>query len=175
MLVGCFCFHEAVITFPISLFNKTNSKWGEALTPIVGETAYYVRQVQNSFCSKCKGDTGRGVAMLFAPLCVTQVLAEAQESRDRLMTGGEVRDLTSKSSSEYRTLFLWKRRGQGERRKHQWPTLDQLLNCLNLFEEIFQWQLSGTGRGLMCTGRPARYRHPYKCHGKKEIIQSIST
>lgn len=57
--------------------------------------------------------------MLFTPLGVTQVLAEAQESRDRLMTGDEVRDLTSKSSSEYRTLFLWKRRGQGERRKHQ--------------------------------------------------------
>lgn len=30
---------------------------------------------------------GRGLAMLFAPLCVTQVLTEAQESRDRLMTG----------------------------------------------------------------------------------------
>lgn len=43
------------------------------------------------------------------PLSVTQVLAEAQESRGRLMAEeDEVRDLTSKSSSEYRTLFLWK-------------------------------------------------------------------
>lgn len=49
--------------------------------------------------------------MLFAPLSVTQVLAEAQESRDRLMTGSEVRHLTSKSSSEYRTLFLWREEG----------------------------------------------------------------
>lgn len=46
---------------------------------------------------------------LLDPLCVTQVLAEAQESSGRLMAGEEeVRDLTSKSSSEYRTLFLWK-------------------------------------------------------------------
>lgn len=57
--------------------------------------------------------------MLFAPLSVTQVLAEAQEKQrqadDRRV--GEVRDLTSKSSSEYRTLFLWKRRGaRGEKK-----------------------------------------------------------
>lgn len=57
------------------------------------------------------GDVGvRGSSdALSDPLCVTQVLAEAQESRGRLMAGeDEVRDLTSKSSSEYRTLFLWK-------------------------------------------------------------------
>lgn len=58
-----------------------------------------------------KGNVGvRGSSdALSDPLCVNQVLAEAQESRGRLTAGeDEVRDLTSKSSSEYRTLFLWK-------------------------------------------------------------------
>lgn len=70
----------------------------------------------------CEGEVGvRGSSdTLSDPICVTKVLAEAQESRGRLMAGeDEGRDLTSKSSSEYRTLFLWKGWGQEERREHQ--------------------------------------------------------
>lgn len=52
------------------------------------------------------------------------------------MTGDEVRDLTSKSSSEYRTLFLWKGWGQGERREHQWPRLHLRPLCLNLCVDL---------------------------------------
>lgn len=73
-------------------------------------------------CGGCEGEVGvRGSSdALSDPICVTKVLAEAQESRGRLMAGkGEGRDLTSKSSSEYRTLFLWKGWGQEERREHQ--------------------------------------------------------
>lgn len=59
------------------------------------------------------GDRVGFSSAFFDPLCNTQVLAEAQESRVRLMAGDKVRELTSKSSSEYRTLFLWKGWGRG--------------------------------------------------------------
>lgn len=92
--------------------------------------------------------------------------------------GDEVRDLTSKSSSEYRTLFLWKRRGAGGEKKASMTTPRPPQNSLDL--SVFV-DLSVP---LFSNKRTANiHRLPnmiqtfiYKCHGKKrQIVQPIST
>ena len=70
-----------------------------------------------------------GLAVLFAPLRVIQILAEAQESRGRLMTcgggGGWRWGVLPQSPAQSTELFSSGRGGgQGERRQHQWPALD---------------------------------------------------
>lgn len=54
------------------------------------------------------------------------------------MVGDRVQDLTSKSSSEYRTLFLWKRRGQGGEKTASMTTPQPLesLGDANLFVDF---------------------------------------
>lgn len=171
MSVGWFCFYEAVINWHNNSFKWIKGKY--RFEVIVGETAHYVRWVWNSSEIQMQGRNrceGRGLAMLSDPLCVTQVLAEAQESRDRL-TGHGVRDLTSKSSSEYRTLFLWRGWGQGERRKHQWPRLNLSISvCVDLLAPLFNNKRRANMHRL-----PNMIQIFLQCQGKKLIIQSIST
>lgn len=111
--------------------------------------------------NRCKG---RGLAMLLAPLCVTQVLAEAQESRGRLMTGWGPRSyLEVQLRVPY--SFPLEEEGAGGEKKASMITPRPTLSPVYLW--ISQCHCSVTRGGLICTGCPTWYRHSYKCHGKK--------
>lgn len=77
---------------------------------------------------------GKGLAMLFAPLCVTQVLAEAQESRDRLMTGGDRSEILPRSPAQSTVLFSSGRgggRGREESINDQPSTITELKTSIS--------------------------------------------
>lgn len=102
---------------------------------------------------------GRGLAVRY-PLRNTQILAEAQKKK-KAETGwwlrDEVRDLTSKSSSEYRTLFLWKGWGVGGEKKASMITplcLSLGLSVL-LFEQQDRYTLAAQhDTGILQITRP---------------------
>lgn len=128
---------------------------------IVGETAYCVRSVRNSPSSKCRGDIcdGRDLAMRLAPLCVTQVLAEAQESRQADDRGWGPRSYLKVQLRVPYSFPLEEEGGRGREESINNKPLHHYLTedlAISMHLWIFQCHCRGTRGKRRCTGCPTR-------------------